>query len=44
MVKELLTKARLIPQACAVLEATLEAVGAKALVVGHTPQQFGANW
>ncbi|CAM6099220.1 unnamed protein product [Calypogeia fissa] len=30
-------------KAQAVLEATLEAVGAKALVVGHTPQPYGAN-
>lgn len=27
-----------------VLQETLEAVGAKAMVVGHTPQLSGVNW
>lgn len=27
-----------------VLEETLQAVGAKAMVVGHTPQTSGVNW
>lgn len=27
-----------------ILEETLQAVGAKAMVVGHTPQTTGANW
>lgn len=28
----------------AILEETLQAVGAKAMVVGHTPQTVGVNW
>ncbi|MED6110801.1 Glycosylated integral ER membrane protein, variant 2 [Stylosanthes scabra] len=31
-------------QVCSVLEETLQAVGAKAMVVGHTPQTIGVNW
>ena len=31
-------------QACSILEETLQAVGAKAMVVGHTPQTIGVNW
>jgi len=27
-----------------VAEQTLEAVGAKGMVVGHTPQMHGVNW
>lgn len=27
-----------------ILEETLQAVGAKAMVVGHTPQTAGVNW
>ncbi|RYQ99206.1 shewanella-like protein phosphatase 1 isoform X1 [Arachis ipaensis] len=30
-------------QVCSVLEETLQAVGAKAMVVGHTPQSIGVN-
>ncbi|CAK8537860.1 unnamed protein product [Lathyrus sativus] len=30
-------------QVCSVLEETLQAVGAKAMVVGHTPQTIGVN-
>lgn len=26
------------------LEETLQSVGAKAMVVGHTPQPMGVNW
>lgn len=28
----------------AILQDTLQAVGAKAMVVGHTPQMEGVNW
>lgn len=31
-------------QICSILDDTLEAVGAKAMVVGHTPQLEGVNW
>lgn len=31
-------------QVCSILEETLQAVGAKAMVVGHTPQTIGVNW
>lgn len=27
-----------------VLEKTLQAIGGKAMVVGHSPQPLGANW
>lgn len=27
-----------------ILEETLQALGAKAMVVGHTPQTAGINW
>lgn len=30
-------------QVCSVLEETLQAIGAKAMVVGHTPQTIGVN-
>lgn len=31
-------------QIYSILEETLRAVGAKAMVVGHTPQTIGVNW
>jgi len=31
-------------QVCSILEETLQAVDAKAMVVGHTPQTVGVNW
>lgn len=31
-------------QIYSILEETLQAVGAKAMVVGHTPQTVGVNW
>lgn len=32
------------PQIQSILEETLQAVDAKAMVVGHTPQTAGVNW
>lgn len=34
----------LVAQIQSILEETLQALGAKAMVVGHTPQITGANW
>ena len=33
-----------LSQINSILEETLQAVGAKAMVVGHTPQTSGVNW
>lgn len=44
---ESLCQLKLNPWCCqiqSILEETLRAVGAKAMVVGHTPQPMGANW
>lgn len=38
------TKLLVHQQINAILKETLQAVGAKAMVVGHTPQYSGANW
>jgi hypothetical protein len=32
------------PQIHSILKETLQALGAKAMVVGHTPQTLGVNW
>lgn len=37
-------KNKLHLQVCSILEETLQAIGAKAMVVGHTPQTIGVNW
>lgn len=39
-----LTRFLCLNQIESILQETLQAVGAKAMVVGHTPQPMGANW